>query len=135
MCFAEILEPSPYNATENVIKVTAGLIAAVPMVVNLHNLYENQRNDLRIRIKYPDQNLHYTVPRKNDLKRLFTEQGEENTNWKLRTTVLLSHGIWTESAKIELTICLAVKLGTELELCKPLKLMFSPKPVKKGSIS
>lgn len=130
ICTAEIFEPCTSNASDNIIKVTAGLIASLPLVARVENLPESQRQDLRVRIKYPDQNTHFIVPRLADLKRVLTEDGVEENNWKLRTNVLLSHGIWTEAAQVEISLCLYVKLGTELELSKSVKVMFSPKPVK-----
>lgn len=137
------------------IKVTAGLIAAIPFLAEINNLRESQRVDLRMRIKYPDQNVHLMVPRMRDLKRMVTENGEESefflsnsdrnrcssflflfyftaNNWRLRTSLLLSHGVWTEASQIDISLCLSVRPGHELELCKPVKVMFAPKPVKRA---
>lgn len=58
--------------------MTAGLIAAIPFFAEINNLRESQRVDLRMRIKYPDQNVHLMVPRMRDLKRIVTENGEES---------------------------------------------------------
>lgn len=127
MCTARILDPSPLYSLDNQIKVTAGLIAAVPLVAEIENLQEYQKQDLRLRIKYPDQNVHLAIPRLRDLKRMLTETGIELNNWRLRTTVLLSHGVWTEATQVEISICLSVRSNTELELCKPVKVLFSPK--------
>lgn len=55
--------------------MTAGLIAAMPFVAEIQNLREVQRQDLRLRIKYPDQNVHFVVPRMRDLKQIMTENG------------------------------------------------------------
>ena len=132
MCKARIIEPLDSGSTEEVIKVTAGLIAAIPFVAELENLQEKQRQDLRIKIKYPDQNVHIVVPRLRDLKKVMTESGESESLWRLRTNVLMSHGIWTEAAKVEISICLSVRPSNELELCKPVRVFFSPKPVKRG---
>lgn len=68
------MEPLP-TASESIVKVTAGLIAAMPFVAEIHNLREGQRQDLRLRIKYPDQNVHFVVPRMRDLKQIMTENG------------------------------------------------------------
>ncbi|KAL9696900.1 hypothetical protein quinque_000341 [Culex quinquefasciatus] len=133
MCKAHILEPSESSgSTDNVVKVTAGLIASVPFVAELENLQESQRQNLRLKIKYPDQNVHVIVPRRRDLKKIMTEQGESESHWRLRTTVLLSHGVWTEASPVDIGICLAVRPNTDLELCKPVKVQFAPKPVKRG---
>lgn len=142
--------------SDNIIKVTAGLIASLTFVAELNNLRElmklielkirccillfssifyleeTKRKDLRIRIKYPDQNVQFVVPRMRDLKRITNENENENNNWRLRTTLLLSHGVWTEASQIDVSLCLSVRPGHELELCKPIKVLFSPKPVKRG---
>ena len=107
-----------------------------------------------MRIKYPDQNVHFVVPRMRDLKRKRTESGQtgeycmmladslsaintanllpDEDNWRLRTTVLLSHGVWTEATQVDISLCLSVRPGHELELCKPIKVSLAPKPVKRG---
>ncbi|XP_055374247.1 integrator complex subunit 4 [Condylostylus longicornis] len=132
MCKARITEPSTAASMENILKVTAGLIAAFNLVAEIENLEEAQREDLRLKIKYPDQNVHIVSPRTADLKRTLSETGEIKKNhWRLRTTVLLSHGVWTESSFVEITLCLFVR-PTELELSKPIKILFSPKPVRRG---
>ncbi|XP_016949591.1 integrator complex subunit 4 [Drosophila biarmipes] len=131
-CVANILEPCPLQSQDNVIKVTAGLIAAVPFVAEIDNLLESQRADMRIKIKYPDQHVHTVVPKRSDFKPIMTEQGEHETNVRLRTTILLSHSVWTESSLVEIQLCLAVRPGSELELCKPAKVLFAPKPVRRG---
>lgn len=131
-CVANILEPCPLQSQDNVIKVTAGLIAAVPFVAEIDNLLESQKADMRIKIKYPDQHMHTVVPKRSDFKPIMTEQGEHETNVRLRTTILLSHSVWTEASLVEIQLCLAVRPGSELELCKPAKVLFAPKPVRRG---
>ncbi|XP_068158824.1 LOW QUALITY PROTEIN: integrator complex subunit 4 [Drosophila tropicalis] len=131
-CVANILEPCPLQSQDNVIKVTAGLIAAVPFVAEIDNLLESQKADMRIKIKYPDQHMHTVVPKMSDFKPIMTEQGEHETNVRLRTTILVSHSVWTEASLVEIQLCLAVRPGSELELCKPAKVLFAPKPVRRG---
>lgn len=134
MCTARIIDPDEASSIENIIKVTAGLIAALPLHAEVENLQRSQLQDLRIKIKYPDQNVHYVVPRMRDLKRIISEHEDEVSanNWRLRTNVLLSHGIWTETSQVELSVCLSVKPGNELELSKPHTILFAPKPIRKG---
>lgn len=134
MCTARIIDPDEASSNENIIKVTAGLIAALPLGAVVENLQSCQLQDLRIKIKYPDQNMHFVVPRMRDLKRIISDRDEEvpSNNWRLRTSVLLSHGVWTETSQVEISICLAVKPSNELELCKPHKILFAPKPIRKG---
>lgn len=134
MCTARIIDPDEASSTENIIKVTAGLIAALPFNAEVENLQRSKLQDLRIKIKYPDQNVHFVVPRMRDLKRIVGENEDEasSNNWRLRTNVLLSHGIWTETSQVELSVCLAVKPSNELELCSPHKVLFATKPIRKG---
>lgn len=133
MCTAKIVEPDEASSIENIVKVTAGLIAALPLTAEVKNIQEHQRQDLRIKVKYPDQNTHIVVPRQRDFKKMLCENGNEiNSHWRLRTNVLLSHGIWTETSQVELSISLAVKPSNEIELCKPVKILFAPKPIRKG---
>lgn len=72
------MDPTSSSSSDNVVKVTAGLIAAIPFFAEINNLRESQRLDLRMRIKYPDQNVHLMVPRMRDLKRMITENGEDS---------------------------------------------------------
>lgn len=130
MCIARIIEPT--GSLDNVLKVTAGLIAALPFFAEIDNLHESQIRDIRVKIKYPDQNVHTTLPKISDFKKVMTEHGQIDTNWKLRTTILLSHSVWTESSSVEIALCLSVRPGTELELCKHVKVQFAPKPVRRG---
>lgn len=132
MLTANIIEPCPQMSQDNVIKVTAGLIASLPFVAEMKNLQESQKKDIRLKIKYPDQNVHTVVPKLSDFKKIMTEQGEDDTCVRLRTIVLLSHSVWTEASTVEITLCLAVKPGNEIELCKPAKILFAPKPVRRG---
>lgn len=170
ICTARILDPTTSTLGDNVVKVTAGLIAAVPFFAEIDHLRESQRQDLRMRIKYPDQVVHLVVPRLRDLKRIVSTDDVKATgmifftsveifqyfaiitaiiclilihrhsfcicvpgdNWRLRTNLLLSHVAWTESSPIDISLVLSVRPGHELELCKPVKVMFATKPVKRG---
>lgn len=70
------MDPTSAALSDNVVKVTAGLIAAIPFFAEVDNLRECQRQDLRMRIKYPDQNVHLVVPRLRDLKRIISENSD-----------------------------------------------------------
>lgn len=131
MCKATIIEPKESNLEENIIKMTSGLIAQISFVVEIENLQEHQIPHLRIKVKYPDQNILNTVPKRKDLKKVSIDSLKHF--WRLRTQVLLSHAIWTEPAQVSISLCLAVrKPNQELELCKPTKVILFPKPVKRG---
>lgn len=135
MCTAKISDPDEASSIENIIKVTAGLIAALPLTAEIEHLQDHQKQDLRIKVKYPDQAIHVVVPRMRDLKRVIKDNEAETSNlWRLRTNVLLSHGIWTETSQVELSLCLAVKPSNDLELCKPVKVYFAPKPIRENKI-
>lgn len=71
------MDPTSAATSDNIVKVTAGLIAAIPIFAEIDNLRESQRQNLRMRIKYPDQNVHLVVPRMRDLKRVTSESAEE----------------------------------------------------------
>ncbi|XP_037937661.1 integrator complex subunit 4 [Teleopsis dalmanni] len=131
MCVANIVEPCAQVAYDNVIKVTAGLIASLPFVAEINNMQESQRGDMRIKVRYPDQNVHVIVPKMTDFKKIMTEHGEQESNVRLRSTLLLSHSVWTEASLVEITLCLGVRPSTDIELCKT-KILFAPKPVRRG---
>lgn len=89
ICTAQILDPS--TSAENIVKVTAGLIAALPLYAKIDNLRHSQRQDLRLRIKYPDQIVHLVVPRMRDLKRVGGgESGDEGTSFTLFYAIVLT---------------------------------------------
>lgn len=114
---------------------------------------------LRVRVKYPDQQT-LIIPQESHLKILTspftitdatTAKDELNSsplNHRLRTTVLVSHQVWTESSHVELSLVLDVtdpevppslkrwrgfsEESFVVELCKPVRVLVSPKPVKRG---
>ena len=113
---------------------------------------------LRIRVKYPDQQT-LCIPQESHLKILAnpftadarTAKDESNSPsliHRLRTTVLVSHQVWTESSHVELSLVLDVtdpevppslkrwrgfsEESFVVELCKPVRVLVSPKPVKRG---
>lgn len=61
------------------------------MVAEIENLHENQLQYLRVRIKYPDQNVHFIVPRLRDLKRMMMANGEEGILFEPKVLFLLSN--------------------------------------------
>lgn len=112
---------------------------------------------LRIRVKYPDLSTQLIIPQESHLKTLKQYQKdelEEKNNisvipdHRLRTSVLVSHQVWTESSHVELSLVLDVtdpevpsalkrwrgfsEDSFIIELCKPVRVLVSPKPIKRG---
>ena len=99
---------------------------------------------LRVRVKYPDHQTQLTIPQESHLKVLSqfnssTPAAEENAasvvpDHRLRTTVLVSHQTWTEASFVELDLVFVCpeRGNPIIELCKPVRLLVSPKPVKRG---
>lgn len=95
---------------------------------------------VRIKLRHPDQKVQLLLPRKSDLK---LQNNEKTTDYRLRTTVLLSHQVWMEACSVDLSIALLVGSGRSstnqsvddpcvIDLCKPTKISVSPKQVKRG---
>lgn len=106
MCSAQILEPK--GEADTALSFTAGLVLGVLLDAELHNLA--QTSVLRVKVKYPDQTTQLLVPCKSDLRSDVVKQSEQSSagndkqskNFRLRTTVLLSHGVWTEACSVKL---------------------------------
>ncbi|GLH06977.1 Integrator complex subunit 4 [Gryllus bimaculatus] len=180
MTTAVISEPT--GEIDAALKFTAGLVMGVPLDAELQHLRDP--SSLRIKVKYPDQQTQLLVPKRPDLRPLENDvlpterQGPstsvssvfgmdvgENakpvststpTDFRLLTTVLISHQVWTEACTVDVSLALdlteqeAGLLGPPgtsrrgagllkpdlepcvLDLCKPVKVYVSPKPVKRG---
>ncbi|XP_045472488.1 integrator complex subunit 4 [Harmonia axyridis] len=149
MSSAEILEPT--GQTDTSLKFTAGLIMSVPFEAELKHLLDPSR--IRIKVKYPDQKTQVILPRPAHLKPLNPEGEDSNkpkmreSNIRLLTDLLISHQVWSEACNIDINIALAIPeadIGrrrnidnphTLLDLCKPVKISVSPKPIKKNILS
>ncbi|KAG8199519.1 hypothetical protein JTE90_009365 [Oedothorax gibbosus] len=132
----------PAADSENVHKFTAGLVLGITMDAEIENI-ENVKN-VKVKVKYPDQQIQLILPRLAD----FRQQG--NLQYRLYTSVLLSHSIWSEACHVEMNLVLDFSdteasarncqktsgwLKAEdsiIELSKPVKVNISPKPAKKG---
>nr|CAD7458357.1 unnamed protein product [Timema tahoe] len=134
----------PTGDLETALKFTAGLVLGVHCDALLHNIQDI--STLRIKVKYPDQQTHLLVPRPTDLRPL------EPPDHRLLTTVLLSHHVWTEACIVEVSLALDVARAESglagrkvlssgsvrsddpwvLDLCRPVKVLVSPKPIKRG---
>ena len=155
---AEILEPT--GESDNPLKFLAGFVLGIPLDAEIRGLIRSDY--LRVRIKYPDQQTQLSVPKESHLKICNAFQTENATldNYdgpfsvvkpclrKLRTTVLISHQVWTEACYVEISLVLDVtdpevpsvlkrwrgfsEDAFIIELCKPVRVLVSPKPVKRG---
>lgn len=137
---AEIFEPT--GESDNPLKFLAGFVLGVPLDAEIRGLVLPQ--NLRVRVRYPDQQTQLTIPQESHLKVMSqfdsdSPTGEENAanilpEYRLRTTVLVSHQTWTESSFVELDLVfLCPERGNPvIELCKPVRILVSPKPVKRG---
>lgn len=144
MSSAMILEPS--GQTDTSLKFTAGLIMSVPFEAELRYLIDP--NQIRLKVKYPDQKTQVILPRPAHLKPLYYDPVDKDSqaghNIRLLTSVLISHQVWSEACNVEINIALAIpeadigkrktvvdSTPTLLDLCKPVKVSVAPKPIKK----
>ena len=150
----EIVEPT--GESDNPLKFLAGFVLGVPIEAEIQGLVHSQY--LRVRVRYPDQQTHLSIPEESHLKIItspfiadaqITAASECSSHeHRLRTTVLVSHQVWTESSHVELSLVLDVtdpevphslkrwrgfsEESFVVELCKPVRVLVSPKPVKRG---
>lgn len=87
MCKAVISDPT--DDADTTIKFTAGLIGEIPFDAEITSL--SNVSVLRIKVKYPDQNTILVLPNKSDLRPINKNEG--NTDYRLLTSVLLSHQV------------------------------------------
>ncbi|KAL3848604.1 hypothetical protein ACJMK2_019453 [Sinanodonta woodiana] len=130
---AIIHEPS--GLTDNAVKFTAGLTTAVMMDAELENIHDV--SSIRIQVCYPDMTTELIVPPAKDVKKLGP------LRHRLLTNVILSHGLWSESCQVEISVVmmssavsyrLRYTKDTEtnvVELGKPVKVLVSPKQAKR----
>lgn len=132
LCRAVIEEPR--GDADSALKFTGGLLLGIPLTAKILNLRDPKT--LRIKIRHPDQQVQLLLPRKSDLR----PQNQEGTDYRLRTTVLLSHQVWMEACNVEISIALLVPLSSHsptddpcvIDLSKPTKVAIAPKPIKRG---
>ncbi|XP_063973707.1 integrator complex subunit 4 [Diachasmimorpha longicaudata] len=135
MCRAVIEEPKPNG--DAAFKFTGGLLLGIPLTAKILNLRDPSA--VRIKLRHPDQQVQLLLPCKADLKLQNPEEGD----YRLRTTVLLSHQVWMEACDVEISIALAAPSTFActhptnddpcvLDLCKPTKVAIAPKSVKRA---
>lgn len=133
----------PAGETDLPQKFTAGLVLAITLDAEIDNVWDIR--SVRVKVKYPDKQVQLILPRLADFRQL------EEFKYRLYTTVLLSHGVWSEALHVEMGLVLdfadtdvAQSKGSQktglglrledhtIELCKPVKVYIAPKPIKKG---
>ncbi|KAH0564574.1 integrator complex subunit 4 [Cotesia glomerata] len=135
LCRAIIEEPR--GDADAALKFTGGLILGIPLTAKILNLRDP--STIRIKLRHPDQQVQLLLPKKADLR----PQNSEGTDYRLKTTVLLSHQVWMEACNVEVSIALLVSSSNTstyspnddpyiLELCKPTKVSIAPKPIKRA---
>ncbi|XP_046739283.1 integrator complex subunit 4 [Diprion similis] len=135
VCRAIIEEPR--GDADAALKFTGGLLLGIPLSAKILNLRDPGM--LRIKLRHPDQQIQLLLPRQSDLRSQTTNQSD----YRLRTTVLLSHQVWMEACNVEVSLSLLVPSSPicthpplddpcVIDLCKPVKVSVSPKPIKRG---
>ncbi|KAH9369714.1 hypothetical protein HPB48_007681 [Haemaphysalis longicornis] len=133
----------PAGETDLPQKFTAGLVLPITLDAEIESV-QDIRN-IRVKVRYPDKQVQLILPRLADFRQL------EDLKYRLYTTVLLSHGVWSEALHVEMGLVLdftdseaAHSKGSSsqrsglrvedhtIELCKPVRVYIAPKPIKRG---
>ncbi|KAH7986011.1 hypothetical protein HPB49_026163 [Dermacentor silvarum] len=77
----------PAGETDLPQKFTAGLVLAITLDAEIESV-QDIRN-VRVKVRYPDKQVQLILPRLADFRQL------EDLKYRLYTTVLLSHGVWS----------------------------------------
>ncbi|XP_011167338.2 integrator complex subunit 4 [Solenopsis invicta] len=134
-CRAHIEEPR--GDADAALKFTGGLLLGIPLNAKILNLRDP--STLRIKLRHPDQQVQLLLPRQSDLRM----QQFDQKDYRLRTTVLLSHQVWMEPCNIEISLALLLPSSSicthppvddpcVIDLCKPTKVSIAPKAIKRG---
>jgi len=134
MAHAVIHEPSGTQETPH--KYMAGLVLGVHMDCQIQNVQDIAA--LRICVCTGDQQIQLAIPRSGDLVKV----GGDDNKYRLLTTALLSHQVWSEPLDVDLSLVLDLThTGRKREkatkdnivhLCKPVKVNVLPKPIRRG---
>ncbi|KYN18070.1 PREDICTED: integrator complex subunit 4 isoform X1 [Trachymyrmex cornetzi] len=134
-CRAHIEEPR--GDADAALKFTGGLLLGIPLNAKILNLRDP--STLRIKLRHPDQQVQLLLPRQSDLRM----QQSNQKDYRLRTTVLLSHQVWMEPCNVEISLALLLPSSSicthpplddpcVIDLCKPIKVSIAPKAFKRG---
>ncbi|XP_034232413.1 integrator complex subunit 4 isoform X1 [Thrips palmi] len=147
----------PQGDADSAYKFTAGMVIGIPLDADIRNLRDT--SIVRVKLKYPDQQTVLIIPRTSDLRRMDRDDAsdsngtEECSCFRLLTTVLVSHQVWSEAMHVDISLALDVSeaeggLGVPstarkvaaqsqrdpcvIDICKPVKVFVSPRPIKRG---
>ncbi|XP_018310187.1 integrator complex subunit 4 isoform X2 [Mycetomoellerius zeteki] len=134
-CRAHIEEPR--GDADAALKFTGGLLLGIPLNAKILNLRDS--STLRIKLRHPDQQVQLLLPRQSDLRM----QQSDQKDYRLRTTVLLSHQVWMEPCNVEISLALLLPSSSicthpplddpcVIDLCKPIKVSIAPKAIKRS---
>lgn len=135
--FCRAIIEEPRGDADAALKFTGGLLLGIPLTAKIQNLRDS--SILRIKLRHPDQQVQLLLPRQSDLR----VQNTEHNDYRLKTTVLLSHQVWMEACNVEISLALLVPTSSVcthaplddpcvIDLCKPTKVSIAPKPIKRG---
>ncbi|CAH1783179.1 unnamed protein product [Owenia fusiformis] len=134
---AHVVIHEPVSESDNPIRFTAGLTVGVQFIAIIENIDDS--HNLRLKIKYPDQEEQYVSIKQADCKAM------GGNKYRVSTEVILSHTLWSDPCYIELSLAKAFtsnynssdteisstnKLET-VDLCTPVKVYVSPRPGKR----
>ncbi|EFN82695.1 integrator complex subunit 4 [Harpegnathos saltator] len=135
--FCRAIIEEPRGDADAALKFTGGLLLGIPLNAKILNLRDPAT--LRIKLRHPDQQVQLLLPRQSDLRLQHADQKD----YRLRTTVLLSHQVWMEACNVEISLALLVPSSSVcthsplddpciIDLCKPTKVSIAPKAIKRG---
>lgn len=135
--FCRAIIEEPRGDADASLKFTGGLLLGIPLTAKILNLRDP--SIIRIKLRHPDQQVQLLLPGKADLR----PQNSDSNDYRLKTTVLLSHQVWMEACNVEVSIALLVPSSSSclhspnddpcvLDLCKPTKVSIAPKPIKRA---
>ena len=117
------------------------MVLAVPVDADLVNV--SDVSQVRLAVKTPDQKVILITPKATDFC------GRGNHCYRLFTSALMSHPVWSEALHVEVSVVLdhneagggrlasgpssaAAGLSNFVPLCDPVKVLVLPKPIKRG---
>ena len=116
------------------------MVLAVPVDADLVNVADVSQ--VRLAVKTPDQKVILITPKSTD----FCEKSHTPHCYRLFTSALMSHPVWSEALHVEVSIVLDHSsddssgstgpsrntLKSFVPLCEPVKVLVLPKPIKRG---
>ncbi|CAI9741870.1 integrator complex subunit 4-like [Octopus vulgaris] len=134
LCKVEVVIHEPTKTSDNPLKFTAGLTAALPLHASINNIQDV--SCIRALVKYPDLETQLVKLNFNDFRKLGP------LRYNLVTNVILSHRLWSEPCHVEVSLVLCTEPGYQpisssnksglftLQLSKPVTVLVATKPIK-----